>query len=111
MNKKTFYKERKINNRCFDFLSKQNIIIPQTGHKWITLPIAIKILLIFGLVCFTDLLYILGTVRKYNKDSKNKDAIKIHLHDGWRIFLLIFSILFLEISCSFPLFLNPTIPI
>ena len=28
MNKKTFYKERKINNRCFDFLSKQNIIVP-----------------------------------------------------------------------------------
>ena len=26
MNKRTFYKERKINNRCFDFLSKQNII-------------------------------------------------------------------------------------
>ena len=28
MNKRTFYKERKINNRCFDFLSKQNIIVP-----------------------------------------------------------------------------------
>ena len=28
MNKGTFYKERKINNRCFDFLSKQNIIVP-----------------------------------------------------------------------------------
>ena len=28
MNKKTFYKERKINNRCFDFLSKQNKIVP-----------------------------------------------------------------------------------
>ena len=28
MNKKTFYKGRKINNRCFDFLSKQNIIVP-----------------------------------------------------------------------------------
>ena len=27
MNKRTFYKERKINNRCFDFLSKQNIIV------------------------------------------------------------------------------------
>ena len=27
MNKKTFYKKRKINNRCLDFLSKQNIII------------------------------------------------------------------------------------
>ena len=24
----TFYKERKINNRFFDFLSKQNIIVP-----------------------------------------------------------------------------------
>ena len=28
MNKKTFYKERKINNRCFDFLSKQNKKVP-----------------------------------------------------------------------------------
>ena len=28
MNKRTFYKERKINNRSFDFLSKQNIIVP-----------------------------------------------------------------------------------
>ena len=28
MNKRTFYKERKINNRCFDFMSKQNIIVP-----------------------------------------------------------------------------------
>ena len=28
MNKKTLYKERKINNRSFDFLSKQNIIVP-----------------------------------------------------------------------------------
>ena len=28
MNKRAFYKERKINNRCFDFLSKQNIIVP-----------------------------------------------------------------------------------
>ena len=28
MNKRTFYKERKINNRCFDFLSKQNIVVP-----------------------------------------------------------------------------------
>ena len=28
MNKRTFYKERKINNRCFDFLSKQNIKVP-----------------------------------------------------------------------------------
>ena len=28
MNKRTFYKKRKINNRCFDFLSKQNIIVP-----------------------------------------------------------------------------------
>ena len=28
MNKTTFYKERKINNRCFNFLSKQNIIVP-----------------------------------------------------------------------------------
>ena len=28
MNKRTFYKERKINNRCFDFLSKQNMIVP-----------------------------------------------------------------------------------
>ena len=27
MNKRTFYKERKINNRCFDFLSKQNITL------------------------------------------------------------------------------------
>ena len=28
MDKRTFYKERKINNRSFDFLSKQNIIVP-----------------------------------------------------------------------------------
>ena len=28
MNKRTFYKERKINIRSFDFLSKQNIIVP-----------------------------------------------------------------------------------
>ena len=28
MNKRTIYKERKINNRSFDFLSKQNIIVP-----------------------------------------------------------------------------------
>ena len=28
INKRTFYKERKINNRCFDFLSKENIIVP-----------------------------------------------------------------------------------
>ena len=28
MNKRTFYKERKFNNRCFDFLSKQNIKVP-----------------------------------------------------------------------------------
>ena len=28
MNKRTFYKEQKINNRSFDFLSKQNIIVP-----------------------------------------------------------------------------------
>ena len=28
MNKRTFCKERKINNRSFDFLSKQNIIVP-----------------------------------------------------------------------------------
>ena len=28
MNKRTFYKEWKINNRCFDFLSEQNIIVP-----------------------------------------------------------------------------------
>ena len=28
MNKRTFYKERKINNRSFDSLSKQNIIVP-----------------------------------------------------------------------------------
>ena len=28
VNKRTLYKERKINNRCFDFLSKQNIIVP-----------------------------------------------------------------------------------
>ena len=29
MNKRTFYKERKIKiNRCFNFLSKQNIIVP-----------------------------------------------------------------------------------
>ena len=28
MNNRTFYKERKINKRCFDFLSKQNIIVP-----------------------------------------------------------------------------------
>ena len=26
--KRTFYKEWKINNRCFDFLSKQNILVP-----------------------------------------------------------------------------------
>ena len=28
MNKRDFNKERKINNRSFDFLSKQNIIVP-----------------------------------------------------------------------------------
>ena len=28
MNKRTFHKERKINNRCFDVLSKHNIIVP-----------------------------------------------------------------------------------
>ena len=28
INKRTFYKERKINNRCFDFLSQQGIIVP-----------------------------------------------------------------------------------
>ena len=28
MNKRTFYKEQKINNKCFDFLSKQNIKVP-----------------------------------------------------------------------------------
>ena len=28
MNKRTIYKERKINNRCFEFLSEQNIIVP-----------------------------------------------------------------------------------
>ena len=28
MNKRTFYKEQKINNICFDFLSKQNITVP-----------------------------------------------------------------------------------
>ena len=28
MNKRTFYKERKINNRSFNFLSKQHIIVP-----------------------------------------------------------------------------------
>ena len=28
MNKRAFYKERKINNGSFDFLSKQNIIVP-----------------------------------------------------------------------------------
>ena len=28
MNERTFYKERKFNNRSFDFLSKQNIIVP-----------------------------------------------------------------------------------
>ena len=28
MNKRTFYNERKMNNRCFDFLSKQDIIVP-----------------------------------------------------------------------------------
>ena len=28
LNIRTFYKERKINNRSFDFLSKQNIIVP-----------------------------------------------------------------------------------
>ena len=28
MNKRIFYKERKNNNRSFDFLSKQNIIVP-----------------------------------------------------------------------------------
>ena len=28
MYKRTFYKERKVNNRCFDFLSKQNTIVP-----------------------------------------------------------------------------------
>ena len=28
MNERTFYIERKIKNRCFDFLRKQNIIVP-----------------------------------------------------------------------------------
>ena len=28
MNKRTFYKERQINDRSFVFLSKQNIIVP-----------------------------------------------------------------------------------
>ena len=28
MNERTFYKERKINNRCFDSLSKQKIKVP-----------------------------------------------------------------------------------
>ena len=28
MNKRTFNKDRKINNRCFYFLSNQNIIVP-----------------------------------------------------------------------------------
>ena len=33
--KEPFYKERKINNRCFDFLSKQNInSSTNPGHKW-----------------------------------------------------------------------------
>ena len=32
MNKRTFHKERKINNRCFDFLSKKYNSSTNPGH-------------------------------------------------------------------------------
>ena len=65
VNKKTFYKERKINNRCFDFLSKQNIIVPlilninEKQYRHFTPSIVFEILVSAKIPCGSKLIHLI----------------------------------------------------